>query len=81
MGKIIDIKCNKCKEEFTTMPYFCKTDIHYKVDSFTGIGRYFASVVAKAVCPYCGELNEQICESEIHNEDVLDLAIRGYKRG
>ena len=81
MAKIINIKCIQCKEEFTIEPYFCNTDIYYRDDGYAGTRRYFAHTVAKAICPYCGELNGQVCESEIYKEDMLDLAIRRYRRG
>lgn len=81
MAKIINIKCIQCKEEFTTEPYFCNTDIYYRDDGFAGTRRYFARTVAKAICPHCGELNGQVCESEICKEDTLDLATRKWRRG
>lgn len=81
MAKIINIKCFKCKEEFTTEPYFCNTDIYYRDDGHAGTRRYFARTVANAICPRCGELNGHLCENEIYKEDILDLAIRRYRRG
>ena len=32
------------------------------------------------VCPKCGVSNAQVCENEIFKEDIIDLAIRRYKR-
>jgi hypothetical protein len=81
MARTINIKCIQCKEEFTIEPYFCNTDIYYRDDGYAGARRYFARTVATAVCPRCGELNGQPCESEIYKADILDLAIRKYRRG
>ena len=81
MSKIIQIKCFNCKEEFTTEPYFCNTDI-YTQENVKDMSRYYiARTVAKAVCPNCGETNAQVCENEIYKHDIIDLAIRRYKRG
>ena len=81
MAKIINIKCIQCKEEFTTEPYFSNIDIYYRDDGSAGTIRHFARTVANAICPRCGETNAQVCENEIFKQDIIDLAIRRYKRG
>ena len=81
MSKIINIKCYKCKEDFTTEPYYCNTDIYTQEDSKNGRRYYTARTVANAICPNCGETNAQVCENEIYKHDIIDLAIRRYKRG
>lgn len=81
MSKIIQIKCFKCKEEFTTEPYFCNTDIFTRDEGFNHHRCYVAYTVAKAICPNCGETNAQVCENEIYKHDIIDLAIRRHKRG
>ena len=81
MAKIINIKCIQCKEEFTTEPYFCNTDIYTQEDSKNGRRYHIARTVANAICPRCGERNAQVCENEIFKQDIIDLAIRRYKRG
>lgn len=81
MAQIIKIECFKCKEEFTTEPYFCNTDIYTREDVKTGCRYYIARTVANAICPNCGETNAQVCENEIYKHDIIDLAIRRYKRG
>ena len=81
MAKIIQIKCFNCKEEFTTEPYYCNTDIYTQEDPKNGRRYYTARTVAKAICPNCGETNAQVCENEIYKHDIIDLAIRRYKRG
>jgi hypothetical protein len=80
MAKIINIKCIQCKEEFTTEPYFCNTDVYYRDDGFNNHSYHVARTIAKAICPYCGETNAQVCENEIFRDDIIDLAIRRYKR-
>ena len=81
MSKIIQIKCYKCKEEFTTEPYFCNTDIFTRDEGFNQHRCYVARTIAKAICPNCGETNSHVCENEIYRHDIIDLAIRRYKRG
>ena len=81
MSKIIQIKCFKCKEEFTTEPYFSNTDIFTRDDGFNNHRCYVARTIAKAICPSCGETNAQVCENEIFRDDIIDLAIRRHKRG
>lgn len=81
MAKIIQIKCYKCKEEFTTEPYFCNTDIFTRDEGFNQHRCYVARTIAKAICPICGETNSHVCENEIYKHDIIDLAIRRYKRG
>lgn len=81
MGKIINIKCENCKEEFITEPYFYNAHItthHYPA---TGNDYHVARVFAKAVCPNCGETNAPVCECDIYQQDIIDLAIRRYKKG
>ena len=81
MARTINIICFGCKKDFTTEPYYCNIDICTQEDPKNGNRHYIARTVARAICPCCGETNEQICESEIFRHDILDLAIRRYKRG
>ena len=81
MSKIIQIKCYKCKEEFTTEPYFCNTDIFTRDDGFNQHRCYVARTIANAICPICGETNAHVCENEIFKQDIINLAIGRYKRG
>ena len=81
MIRTINITCFGCKENFITEPYYCNIDIHTTDDPKSGRRYHTARTVARATCPRCGETNEQICESEIFKQDILDLAIRRYKRG
>lgn len=80
MAKIA-ITCYNCKEEFITEPYFCNTDLYYKDDGFNNSRRHIARTVANAICPRCGETNAQVCENEIYKHDIVDFAIRRYRRG
>lgn len=80
MAKIA-IKCYKCKEEFITEPYFSNTDL-YTRENPQGDNRYhIARTVAMAICPHCGETNGHVCENEIYKQDIIDFAIRRYRRG
>ena len=81
MAKIINITCFGCKEDFVTEPYFGKPRIYTNEDPLAMKEYYTARVIAKAVCPNCGVVNEMSCENEIYQHDIIDLAIRRYKRG
>lgn len=81
MAQIINITCFGCKKGFVTEPYYCNTDIYTQEDPKTGGRHYIARTVANAICPHCGETNAQVCENEIYKQDIIDLAIRRYKRG
>ena len=80
MAKIA-ITCHKCKEDFITEPYFCNTDLYTRDDSKSGNRYHIARTVAMAICPRCGETNGQVCENEIFKHDIVDFAIRKYRRG
>lgn len=81
MAKTVNIICLECKEDFVIEPYFCNTDIYTQEDPKSGCRYHVARTVARAICPRCGEMNEQVCENEIFKQDIIDLAIRRYKRG
>ena len=80
MSKTINIKCYQCKEDFVIEPYYCNTDIYTEENPRTFRRYYKARTIAKAICPNCGEMNAQVCENEIFKDDIIDLAIRRYKR-
>ena len=81
MAKTISINCINCKEEFIIEPYFYNASITTRRDTLLGKNYHVARVFAKAVCPYCGETNTPVCECDIYERDIVDLAIRRYKRG
>jgi hypothetical protein len=81
MAKTISITCINCKEEFITEPYFYNASIIIQRNPSSGSDYRVARVFAKAVCPYCGETNTPVCECDIYERDIIDLAIRRYKRG
>ena len=81
MSKIINIKCENCKEEFITEPYLYNANITTRHQPLTDNDYHVARVFAKAVCPNCGEINTPVCECDIYEHDIIDLAIRRYKRG
>ena len=76
----ISIKCEGCQETFVIEPYFYDANI-YSHEDHNGRVYCTARVLAKAVCPNCGLINTQACENEIYKRDIIDLAIRRYKRG
>ena len=81
MERLINFTCDFCKEDFTIQPYFGKTRIYTLENPLAMTEYYTARTVAKAVCPYCGTVNELSCENEIFRDDIIDLATRRYKRG
>jgi hypothetical protein len=81
MAQTINITCFGCKRDFTIDPYYCNTDIYTQEDPKNGRRYHVARTVANAICPRCGETNAQVCENEIFKQDIIDLAIRRYKRG
>ena len=80
MERPINFTCHCCKEDFTIQPYFGKPCIHSHKEPLAMKEYYTAGVTAKAVCPYCGTVNELSCENTIYSSDIIDLAIRRYKR-
>ena len=81
MARTIIINCINCKEEFITEPYFYNARITTNRNPVTGTDYHVARAFAKAVCPHCGEVNTPVCECDIYQSDIIDLAIRRYKRG
>jgi hypothetical protein len=81
MERLINFTCTHCKQEFIIQPYFGMPRIYINEDPLAMQEYYTAQTVAKAICPYCGTVNELLCENEIFNKDIVDLAIRRYKRG
>ena len=81
MERLINFTCHHCKEDFTIQPYFSKPRIYTLEDPLAMSEYYTAQTVAKAICPYCGTVNELLCRNEIFRDDIIDLAIRRYKKG
>jgi uncharacterized Zn-finger protein len=81
MERLISFTCTYCQQDFTIQPYFGTPRIYTSEDPLAMQEYYTAQTVAKAVCPYCGTVNELLCENEIFHKDIVDLAIRRYKRG
>ena len=81
MERLINFTCTHCKQDFTIQPYFSTPRIYIHEEPLS-LNEYFtARTIAKAVCPYCGTVNELSCENEIFYDDIIDLAIRRHKRG
>lgn len=81
MVKIINFTCHYCKEDFVIQPYFDQPRICTSEDPLAMKNYYKAQVTARAVCPYCGTVNELSCENDIFNDDIINLATRRYTRG
>jgi hypothetical protein len=81
MAQTINITCIRCKEDFTIAPYYRNTEIRSQSEMRSEAKYYTARTIAIAICPHCGEINSQSCESEITKQDIIDLAVRRYKRG
>lgn len=80
MERLINFTCHHCKEDFTIQPYFGKPRIYTNEDPLAMNEYYTARTTAKAVCPYCGTVNELSCENTIYSGDIIDLATRRYAR-
>lgn len=78
----INIKCYKCKEDFTTEPYFSNTSLtRYEGPLQCSETEYYrARTIANAICPRCGGTNAEVCETDVFKSDIIDLAIRRHKR-
>ena len=81
MARLINFTCQHCEDDFTIQPYFSRPRIYTREDSLAMKEYYTARVTAKAVCPYCGTVNEMSCENDICGEDIINLATRRYTRG
>ena len=81
MDRLINFTCYHCKQDFTIQPYFSMPRIYTNEDHLAMKEYYTARTIAKAICPYCGVVNELSCENEIFYDDIINLAIRRYKRG
>lgn len=80
---MIQVTCNKCKEEVTVPLYFydvriiMEEDPNYHNKSYTAS----ASALGKAICPRCGNEIREHCRNPIFNDDIIDLATRRYSHG
>ena len=81
MERLININCVNCGEGFTTEPFFYNTSVVARHNPVSGTDYHVARTFAKAVCPNCGEVNTPVCECDIYESDIIDLAIRRHKRG
>lgn len=76
----LKIKCEACKEEnYST--------VHLSNEQITAFGipssdrqEYTAVVRGRSVCPCCGHINNTVFKNEIYPSDIIDLAVRRYKR-
>jgi hypothetical protein len=78
---MIQLTCNKCKEEVSVPLYFYDVRILTEDDRINMTQYYIASALGKAICPHCGnEIREQ-CRCPIFKDDVVELATRRYPHG
>ena len=80
MDRLIGFTCHHCKEDFTIRPYFDTPCVHTHQEPLAIKEYYSAQVTARAICPYCGTVNELWCEGTIYSSDIIDLATRKYTR-
>lgn len=78
---MIQVTCNKCKEEVTVPLYFYDVRIIVEDNPLTMHRDYIASAMGKAICPCCGNEIREHCRCPIFNDDIIDLATRRYSHG
>lgn len=76
----LKIKCKSCQEGSYRTVYLYNEQIHTHNTPFSDRKEYIACVRGKSVCPRCGELSDTLFTNEIYESDIIDLAIRRYKR-
>lgn len=77
--KQVTFTCAECRGIFTITPYFGATRITVTESPYDGTRSYAASATGVTICPYCGKTNTKEFESQIHKEDIVDLATRDYE--
>lgn len=77
---MIQVTCNKCKEEVTVPLYFYDVHIIVEDNPLTMHRDYIASAMGKAICPCCGNEIREHCRCPIFNDDIIDLATRRYSQ-
>lgn len=76
----LNIKCEACKEESYPTVYLSNEQIITRGIPFSNHKEYIALVEGKSVCPRCGHINNTVFRNEIYRSEIIDLAVRRYKR-
>lgn len=76
----LKIKCEACQEESYPTVYLSNEQIVSRGIPFSDHKDYIAFARGKSVCPHCGHINYTVFENEIYRSEIIDLAIRRYKR-
>lgn len=78
---MIQVTCNKCKEEVVVPLFFYDVRILVEDNPMTMHREYTASALGKAICPQCGNEIREHCCTPIFNDDIIKLATRRYSHG
>mgnify|MGYP003293399435 FL=1 len=78
---MIQLTCNKCKEEVSVPLYFYDVRIIAEDDRVNMTQYYTASACGKAICPRCGNEIREHCRNPIFKDDIIELATRRYSHG
>ena len=76
----LKIKCKSCQEESYQTVYLYDEHIIIHNIPFSDRKEYIASVRGKSICPRCGKLSDTQFTNEIYPSEIIDLAVRRYKR-
>lgn len=76
----LKIKCKSCQEESYQTVYLYDEQILTCGTPFSDRKEYTASVRGKSICPRCGQLSDTQFTNEIYPSEIIDLAVRRYKR-
>ena len=77
---MIQITCNKCKEEVVVPLYFYDVRILVEDNPMNMYREYTASAIGKAICPQCGNEIREHCRYPIFDKDIIELATRRYSQ-
>lgn len=75
---MIELTCNKCKEQVRVPLYFYDVRIIVEDDRINMTQYYTASALGKAICPRCGNEIREHCRNPIFKDDIIELATRRY---
>lgn len=73
---MIQVTCNKCKEEVVVPFYFYDIRILTRDEPMYRDKEYNASAIGKAICPRCGNDLREHFSCPISQDDILELATR-----
>ena len=75
MGRIDSVVCKYCKHEVNVFFYFSNPRITTH-DSHDGLGKQYYTAItnARAVCPDCGGVIEEVFQKTLGPNDIISLA-------